>query len=86
LFFKPTFIREEFTFEAINSGKYDKFYTAAKADGKKASSDKKTSTEIKMDLLDGEYKFEDCFCDSIYQDYLLLSEFFHRATRLRTYG
>ena len=59
IFFKPTFIREEFTFEAIASGKYDKFYTAKKASGKKTSSDKKSSTENKMDLLEGDYIFED---------------------------
>lgn len=86
IFFKPTFIREEFTFEAIASGKYDKFYTAKKASGKKTSSDKKTSTENKMDLLEGDYIFEDCFCDSIYQDYLLLSEFFGRGRDIVCYS
>lgn len=86
LFFKPTFIREEFTFEAIDSGKYDKFYSVVKDESKKATSDTKTSTEKKMDLLEGEYKFEDCFRDSIYQDYLLLSEFFGRDRDIVCYS
>ncbi len=86
LYFKPTFIREEFTFEAIDSGKYDKFYSAVKDDGKKATPDLKTSTEKKMDLLEGDYKFEDCFRDSIYQDYLLLSEFFGRDRDIVCYS
>ena len=86
LFFKPTFIREEFTFEAIDSGKYDKFYSVVKDDSKKAAADTKTSTEKKMDLLEGEYKFEDCFRDSIYQDYLLLSEFFGRDRDIVCYS
>ena len=86
IFFKPAFIREEFTFEAIDSGKYDKFYTAVKDSGKKTTSDIKTSTERKMDLLVGEYEFEDCFRDSIYQDYLLLTEFFGRGRDIVCYS
>ena len=84
LFFKPTFIREEFTFEAIDSGKYDKFYSVVKeAD---INDDIKSSTEKKSSILEGEYKFEDCFCESIYQDYLLLSEFFGRGRDVVCYS
>ena len=78
IYFKPTFIREEFIFEAIDSGKYDKFFTAVKDSGKETSSDKKTSFEKVGNSLDGDCEFEDCFRDSIYQDYLLLTQFFGR--------
>ena len=80
LFFKPTFIREEFTFEAINSGKYDKFFTAVKDAGKKSASEKLS------DAREGECEFEDCFSDSIYQDYLLLTEFFGRGRDIVCYS
>ena len=39
-----------------------------------------------MDLLEGDYIFEDCFRDSIYQDYLLLSEFFGRGRDIVCYS
>ena len=80
LFFKPTFIREEFTFEAINSGKYDKFFTAVK------DADKKTASEKLSDAREGECAFEECFSDSIYQDYLLLTEFFGRGRDIVCYS
>ena len=80
LFFKPTFIREEFTFEAINSGKYDKFFTAVK------NADKKTASEKLSDAREGECKFEDCFSNSIYQDYLLLTEFFGHGRDIVCYS
>ena len=86
VFFKPTFIREEFTFEAIDSGKYDKFYSALKDDGKKTETDKQTSTERKFDLLEGNYMLEECFSESIYQDYLLLTEFFGRERDIVCYS
>ena len=33
IYFKPTFIREEFTFDAIRSGKFEKLLSAVKDDG-----------------------------------------------------
>ena len=78
IWFKPTFIREEFTFEAIDSGKYDKFFTAVKDLDKRSTSDERTSFEKVSDSLVGDCEFEDCFRDSIYQDYLLLTQFFGR--------
>ena len=62
--FKPTFIREEFTFEAINSQKYDKFYSTLK------------EGESLAKAIDGDVKIEDCFKESIYQEYLYLTEFY----------
>jgi len=67
--FKPTFIREEFTFEAIGSGRYEKFFSAVKDDGKMGYLEKTEAAAF------GDVKFEDCFAGSVYQDYLLLSQF-----------
>lgn len=80
LFFKPTFIREEFTFEAIASGKYDKLFSAVKDVGKKTASEKVYESIV------GNFEIEDCFRDSIYQDYLLLSEFFGRDRDIVCYA
>ena len=65
LFFKPTFIREEFTFEAIASGKYDKLFSAVK------DADKMTASEKVYESIVGNCEIEDCFRDSIYQDDLV---------------
>ena len=67
IYFKPTFIREEFTFEAINSRKYDKFYTNINED------------EDRFKAIGGDVRFEDCFPESVYQEYLYLTEFYSRG-------
>ena len=67
IYFKPTFIREEFTFEAINSRKYDKFYTTI------------NEGENRFKAIEGDVKFEDCFPESVYQEYLYLTEFYSRG-------
>ena len=75
--FKPAFLREEFTFEAIDSGKYDKFFSAVK-DSEKMSWDKKMEAAVI-----GDVKFEDCFSSSLYQDYLLLAQFTSQDRNIR---
>lgn len=74
IYFKPTFIREEFTYEAINSGKYEKFLSAVK-DG-----DKMAALDRFLVALEGDAEFDKSFSDSsICQDALLLLEFhWHR--------
>ena len=70
LYFKPTIIREEFTFEALNSGKYDKFFSAL-PDEPNMSRDEKLEQ-----LITGNIHFDSEFChSSIYQDALLLTEY-----------
>ncbi len=66
IYFKPSFIREEFTFEAINSRKYDKLYTSVNDD------------ESHFKAISGDVKLEDCFSEPIYQEYLYLTEFYCR--------
>lgn len=67
IYFKPTFIREEFTFEAINSRKYDKFYSTLK------------EGENPVKAIEGDVRFEECFPESIYQEYLYFTEFYRRG-------
>jgi len=71
IFFKPTFIREEFTFEAIDSGRFDKFLKAV-AEGDKMSPEENMYKSIHGgdDVL-----FDESFTDPIYQDAQLLLEF-----------
>ena len=70
IYFKPTFIREEFTYEAINSGKYEKFLSAVKCGEEMAPLDRFLAA------LEGDAEFDKSFSDySIYQDALLLLEF-----------
>ncbi len=70
LYFKPTILRDEFTIENLNSGKYDRFFSAL-PDGKALTMQEK----LKL-LIDGDVKFDECFSkEMIYQDALLLSGF-----------
>ena len=69
IYFKPSFIREEFTFEAINSGKYDKLLNAVKK-SRQMDPDERMITAI-----EGNVEFEDSYDASIYQDAILLLEF-----------
>ena len=70
LFFRPTIIREEFTIEAINSRRYDKFMSALKDPG--------VLDRQKMEhLINDDIQFEDCFSNQmIYQDALYFLELF----------
>ena len=70
LFFRPTIIREEFTIEAINSHRYDKFLTSLK--------DTEPLDRQKVEqLVNGDIQFEDCFSNQmIYQDALYFVELF----------
>lgn len=76
IFFKPTFIREEFTFDAIASGRYDKLFGSVKDES--LSPDDRTDKAIT-----GNPEVEKCFKDSIYQDYLLLTRFIHSDRDIR---
>lgn len=67
--FKPTFIREEFTFDALNSGKYDRFMSAVK-DGDKMSVDERFH-----EACAGSTKFDQSYAESIHQECLLLMPF-----------
>lgn len=70
IFFRPTIIREEFTIEAINSHKYDKFLSVLKDEGV-------IDREKLEHLITGDIQFEDCFSKHmIYQDALYLIELF----------
>ncbi|MBE7069922.1 MAG: helix-turn-helix transcriptional regulator [Ruminococcaceae bacterium] len=75
--FKPTFIREEFTFEAIDSGKYEKFFSAVK-DDKNMSWDEKFGAAV-----NGGNRFDDSFYGSLCQDYLLLAQFISHERNIR---
>ena len=70
LLFRPTIIREEFTIEAINSRRYDKFMSALKDPG--------VLDRQKMEhLINDDIQFEDCFSNQmIYQDALYFLELF----------
>lgn len=73
LYFKPTILRDEFTIENLNSGKYDRFFSAL-PDGKALTMNEKLAL-----LIDGDVKFDECFSkEMIYQDALLLSGFYGR--------
>ena len=67
IYYKPTFIREEFTFEAINSRKYDKLYSALK------------EGESNLKAIEGNIQLDENFPESIYQDYLYLTEAYCRG-------
>ena len=70
LYFKPTILRDEFTIENLNSGKYDRFFSAL-PDGEELSAQEKLEK-----LVQGDAKFDECFTkEMIYQDALLLSGF-----------
>lgn len=70
IYFRPTVIREEFTIEAVNSGKYDKF-TEAVIEEQPMTGDEKVRQAIF-----GENRFDASFMkEPIYQDALLLLEF-----------
>ena len=71
IYFKPTFLREEFTFEAINSGKYEKFLSAVK-DG-----DKMSPLDLFSAAVNDDIEFDPEFTDlSVCQDILLLEDFY----------
>ena len=74
VYFKPTFIIEEFTFDAISSGKYDKFFAAVE------NGDQMNPGELMYSAIRGAgAEFGNDFKDSIHQDALLLLEFtWHR--------
>ncbi|MBP5655628.1 MAG: helix-turn-helix transcriptional regulator [Clostridiales bacterium] len=80
IYFKPTFIREEFTFEAINSGRYEKFLSAVPG-GDRMSADSRMTEAI-----EGDVSFEKCFADPIYQDALLLLEFIWHQKNIVCYS
>ena len=70
IWFSPTFIREEFTIEAVNSGRYDKFM------GSVAEDHPMTEDEKVRQAIFGENKFDASFMkESICQDALLLLEY-----------
>lgn len=70
VFFKPTFIREEFSFDAIGSGKFDKFFKAVKEPAQMKPD------ELMYSAIRGiGAEFDEDFKDSIYQDAMLLLEF-----------
>lgn len=69
IFFKPTFLRDEFTYEAIESGLYEKFLSAA-------GEDKKAGFEKYLTAVNDNVEFEKCFWkNEIYQDALYLLNF-----------
>ena len=70
VFFRPTIIRDEVTYDAIDSGKYDKFLSAVE-------NAENMSFKEKMDIAKGdEIRFEDCFSNNmIYQDALYVLQF-----------
>jgi Response regulator containing CheY-like receiver domain and AraC-type DNA-binding domain len=70
VFFKPSIIREEFTYEAIDSGIYDKFLSAVQGT-EEMSFDQKLGYATGADI-----KFEDSFSNNmIYQDALYVLQF-----------
>lgn len=70
IFFKPTVIRDEFTIEAINSGRFEKFISAVKDSGIL------TNKEKYEKAISGKLEFEDCFGkEMVYQDALYLLPF-----------
>ncbi|MBO4688152.1 MAG: helix-turn-helix transcriptional regulator [Clostridiales bacterium] len=75
IYFRPSIIREEFTIEAMNSGKYDKFYSVI--DNDEAKKDKPSSfAEGKDDARRSNLPHEECFMKEMaYQDALLLLDF-----------
>ena len=78
IYFKPSVIREEFTIEALNSGKYDKFRSALKGVNSEADEAGQMTTNEEIEkLITGDIKFEDSFSkEMVYQDALLLLNFF----------
>ena len=80
LYFKPGIIREEFTIEALNSGKYEKFLSAVRAK-------EGISLMEKMDMaILGDVKFEDCVTrEMIYQDAILFLPFLSKGRDIAYY-
>lgn len=70
VYFSPTVIRDEFTIEALNSGKYDRFLNAI-------DDSDMTQNEKMEKLINDDIRFEDDFSNEmIYQDALYLQQFF----------
>lgn len=81
LYFKPTIIRDEFTIDAINEGKYDRFINKVSADKSKAFNDRL------YDLIVSDTEFAEEFSDSlVYQDALLLCPFLRDDKDLSFYS
>jgi len=81
IYFKPTIIREEFTIEAIRSGKYDRFFSTV------SGQDQLSAVEKVKLAIDGDVSFDDCFCrNMIYQDAVLLLFFSWRDYNDRYYS
>ena len=69
IYYRPTVIREEFTLDALNEGKYDKFQSAI-------SDDAMTTEEKIGHLIRDDIKFDKEFSEHMaYQDAILLLEF-----------
>ncbi|MBR3206320.1 MAG: helix-turn-helix transcriptional regulator [Bacillus sp. (in: Bacteria)] len=67
IYFKPTFIREEFTFEAIDSGKYNKLFCDLK------------EGENHIKAIEGDVQLDEGFAGSVYQEYLYLTDAYCRG-------
>jgi len=67
--FKPTIIREEFTIDAVNSGKYDRFMSAVKDGGNMTEEDRFREACF------GNEEFDQSYAESISQDFILLRPF-----------
>ncbi|MBO4494638.1 MAG: helix-turn-helix domain-containing protein [Clostridiales bacterium] len=87
IFFRPTIIRDEFTIEAINSGKYEKYFCALD----KSIRETGEETDPKDLCWDrarmGSHPFEECFMNEMaYQDALLLIHFTDYARKFVCYS
>ena len=81
IFFRPNVIRDEFTIEALNSGKYDKFLSAVGPDAKM------DNDEDFQKVCFGDTEFEDCFSkEMVYQDALLLTMFCKSNRNIHIYS
>ena len=80
IYFRPNIIRNEFTIEALNSGKYDKYLC-------KLSDDNNISYEDRFnELITGNVQFEDSFSNEmIYQDALYLLGFLEKGRDIRCF-
>lgn len=67
--FMPTIIREEFTIDAVNSGKYDRFMSAVKDVGNMTEEDRFREACF------GNAEFDQSYAESISQDFILLRSF-----------
>lgn len=69
IFFKPTFLRDEFTYEAINSMRYEKFLSAV-------DNSEKTGFDKYISAISDDVNFERIFLEkTIYHDALYLLNF-----------